>query len=580
VARPLASGKQSDGAGFGKAPQVPKTGSDEELAREGIGILKRYCYRCHGVEFKVPRFNILDRAVLTARRARGKSPYVVPGSPGQSVLWQRVGVEGDMPPSGAEPTNEDKVVLRRWIEAGAPFPGRPARPFLGEKDILVAVRAHLRQTPAEDRPYQRYFTLTHLSNNHRHVSADELRLYRAALAKLVNSLSWKRAIVLPRAVDRDETVFNVDMRELGWDRHDTWKEVLKAYPYGLTHGRDALGELAREVTDLAGCELPYLRADWFVATAARPPLYHQLLRLPGRARDLEDLLGVDVDQDFLAGRLARAGVISSGVSRQNRVLDRHEAEHGAYWKSYDFRSSEGTGNVLHFPLGPAFAGNSHARQAFEHAGGEIIFNLPNGLQAYLLVDGQGNRIDAGPVEIVRDPQETAGSPVVVNGLSCLACHKHGMVRFEDRVRAGSALAGDALVKVRELYRPKEEMDRLLDADEARFLKALGEAAGPFLRVGEDRGKDIRAFPEPVGAAARLYVKDLGPEEVALELGLEDPKKLQELIRDSRKLRALGLGPLAEGGTIKREVWGSREFTTSLFHEVARELGLGTPFVPF
>ena len=64
--------------------------------------------------------------------------------------------------------------------------------------------------------------------------------------------------------------------------------------------------------------------------------------------------------------------------------------------------SEGTGNLFRFPLGPAFADNPFPNQAFEHAGGEIIFNLPNGLQGYLLVDAKGDRIDAGPIDIVGD----------------------------------------------------------------------------------------------------------------------------------------------------------------------------------
>jgi serine/threonine-protein kinase len=91
---------------------------------------------------------------------------------------------------------------------------------------------------------------------------------------------------------------------------------------------------------------------------------------------------------------------------------------------------------------------------------------------------------------------------------------------------------------------------------------------------------MREFAEPVGAVARLYVRDLGLEEVARELGMEDPQKLKALIEGNSTLRKLGLGPLANGGTIKRDVWSSLEFTTSLFQNVAQELGLGTPHVSF
>src|SRR5262249_41207164 len=157
------------------------------------------------------------------------------------------------------------------------------------------------------------------------------------------------------------------------------------------------------------------------------------------------LLGVDFAADFGAGRLARAAFTGSGVSRNNRVVERQRARYGAYWKSYDFKSSVGTGNVLRLPLGPNFAGNPFAPElAFEQAGGEIIFNLPNGLQGYLLVDAKGKRIDEAPADIVEDASRTSGSGIIVNGLSCMACHKNGMIGdFRDVVRDGHGLHGDA-----------------------------------------------------------------------------------------------------------------------------------------
>jgi serine/threonine-protein kinase len=561
---------------------TPRTDSADtsDLANQGFAILKKYCYRCHGIDFKVPGYNVLDRNILVARHDKEEPPYVTPGDPDKSLLWQRVGVDKDMPPSGAKPSDAEIQQLKRWILAGAPFPGRPARPFKTEKESLLVIRNHLRVVDAAERRFQRYFTLTHLYNNNQNVNADELRLYRAAFAKLANSLSWKPSMVVPRAVDAEGTIYNVDLRILGWDQNNLWQEILKAYPYGLTHDQDADADtrkLAQDVADLSGNGLPYLRADWFVATASRPPLYHALLQLPVQAQVLERQLGVDTTKDFLNNQLARAGLLTSGVSKQNRLLDRHDAVHGWYWKSYDFKSNEETGNLVKFPLGPVFPANPFPSQAFEHAGGEIIFSLPNGLQGYLLVDNRGKRIDEGPIAIVRDSQETAGSPVIVNGLSCMACHKHGMIRFEDKLRAGSAVAGAALLKVQDLYRGKEDMNSHLAKDESRFLQALEAATGSFLKIDDDKNKAINEFPEPIGAIARLYVKDLNLEEVALELGLSDPKQLRASIQANGKLRELGLGPLLlEGGAIKRELWSSQTFTTSLFQNAARELALGTP----
>src|SRR5439155_25363383 len=220
---------------------------------------------------------------------------VIPGDAAKSRLFKKV-QSGEMPPEDEKPrpTADEIATLKAWIDAGAPAvntasseaPGQ--RAFLSEKDALAAVREHLRSLPAEEHPFQRYFTLTHL-HNHPAVSDEDLRWQRAALAKAVNSLSWKPRIVLPRAVDKGETVFAVDLRDLDWDRRRVWDEVSKHYPYGLkldSQRDNELRAVAAEVYRLTGSDLPVLRADWFVATATRPPLYHTILDLPDTAAKL------------------------------------------------------------------------------------------------------------------------------------------------------------------------------------------------------------------------------------------------------------------------------------------------------
>ena len=44
-----------------------------------------------------------------------------------------------------------------------------------------------------------------------------------------------------------------------------------------------------------------------VAAAARPPLYHDLLRLPATELELQQLLRIDVAQNIRQERIARAG---------------------------------------------------------------------------------------------------------------------------------------------------------------------------------------------------------------------------------------------------------------------------------
>jgi serine/threonine-protein kinase len=559
-------------------------GDERKLAEQAFAVLKTHCHRCHGVRFYVPGFNVLDHAGLVAPRSSDQPSYVVPGKPEASLLWQRAGLDGDMPPASvkgnARPTAADKQILKDWIAAGAPpltDTERP-RPAVSTDDVFAAVARDLaeRVNPAQ-RKFQRYFTLAHLHDNPA-VKDYDLRLTRAALAKLLNSLSWQKRLARLTAIDKEETVLAVDLRDLGWDA-GLWEKVLRVYPYGLTCRADVCKE--------TGTSLPVLRADWFVATAARGDgagLYHTLLDLPRTAGELERKLMTTgpndtadpVRRDFLQNRLRRAGFAESNVSSQNRLVDRHPTQHGAYWKSYDFKTNLDRGNLFLNPLGPQFKGNPFTELAFEQAGGEVIFNLPNGLQGYLLVDAKGNRIATAPVEIVSDDQKGAGTPVVVNGLSCMTCHKHGMIRFTDTVRDALTVDGDARRKVQELFPPRAEMDELQGEDEGRFLAALDGAVGPFLRVGADKDRKVRDFPEPVGAVVRSYTRTLGAAEVAAELGT-DPKPLPGMIRGNPRLRSdLGLGTLARGGTIQREAWAAQQNGLSLFQKTALELDLGTP----
>ena len=62
--------------------------ADNELAQQGYAILKKYCYRCHGIDFKVPGMNVLDLDTLTAGPP-GRDPYLIVGKPDKSLISGR-----------------------------------------------------------------------------------------------------------------------------------------------------------------------------------------------------------------------------------------------------------------------------------------------------------------------------------------------------------------------------------------------------------------------------------------------------------------------------------------------------------
>ena len=552
--------------------------ANDELAVQGSALIEKYCYGCHGVNFNGDAaLNVMDRKSLL----NPDQGYVVEGNLDESYLWTRIS-DGDMPPesSDLQPTDAEREIMKQWIQAGAPFIQREERPFVTRKAVMQSLYDDILRMPEEVRPYVRYFDLTHLHNNYQGVKADDLALYKAALSKSINSVSWEPQIVVPTPLNEEQTLFRIDLRDYGWTG-EHWRMMLKHYPYGVHYRNSPDAELAQldeTISKLAHSDVCVIRADWFTARAMRPPLYNQLLRLPPTVGELESMLRVDPIEDFVKDRLRRAGFVKSGVSQANRVVDRHSCSTGYYWKSYDFGKEGTRGNIMRLPLGPDYPGHPYPHTAFEADGGEMIFSLPNGLQGYYLATATGEKLDRGPISVVRDKTETGGTPEVINGISCMNCHRHGMIDFTDEVRVGAGAFGEVRRKVQTLYAEPKAMQRIVEGDRSRFLRSFEAACGQFLRVGTHTDWPIERFAEPCGAIARFYEQRLSAEEVAYELGLEDPALLKGAIQANPRLRQLGLGPLVQDAPISRAEWERQSDVISPLQVVLQTLDIATPMI--
>lgn len=522
--------------------------SNPELFSQATAVLKQHCYRCHGEQgSNEGGFNVvLNRERLVSRH------YVEPGKPDDSLLLARIR-DGEMPPEGEQQISKEEIAtLERWIEAGAPEgETSPPRQFVSTDQLIQAVADDLANTGERDRRFIRYFTLTHLYNAG--AAEDELQTYRNALSKLVNSLSWKRQIVKPKPIDSAKTVLRIDLRDYDWS-DTTWNTILAFNPYGIVYATPVARQCYRETQT----ELPFVRADWFVFKASRPPLYERVLRIPNTDRELEKMLFVDATQNIRQETVKRAGFNKSGVSQNNRLIERHESTYGAYWKSYDFAGNTGEQNLFQRPLGPAESLDAFKRrQAFQAAGGELIFNLPNGLQGYMLADAAGRRIDRGPTDIVSDPKQA--DRTVVNGISCMSCHYAGIIRKSDEIRQHVLQNKDAYFEADEilaLYAPKETMDQLMNEDAERFRRAV-----------EQTGSKISESGEPVVNTARRFEEELDDALAAAEVGMT-PAMFRKHLEKLPQMRRM-LGPIfVSGGTVKREVFSES------FPELARQLRLG------
>lgn len=546
--------------------------SGGERAADVKRIFRTRCLECHGDTRREGGIHILQLSSY-----RGEEGVVVPGDVDGSVLYDYIASDDEdfrMPEAPRPPLTKAEIeTVRQWIEAGAgDFPADVVAPeeqgndaalsgVVGAEYVLTKILAYVRKLPREDRKYIRFFSSNHLLTSG--ATEDELHTYQHALSKAINHLSWEPDIVRPVAIDKEtESIFAVDIREIGWQkspftntRHDhsvdLFDLVLLEYPYGLVfENSETFQQLSDVYLDHAGLlrPVPYVRIDWFVSVATQSPLYEDLLQLPFELDELESMLNVDSVANLETYVAHRAGMTLSGVSRNNRVVERHPSRNGAYWKSFDFETSRGLQNMFVDPIN------------FHYAGGEMIWNLPNGLQAYLVTDNAGRRLTAAPTSIVTD--KFAEDKVVRNGLACMRCHDRGVKRFADNIRpAFEPLPGSAVhnkVHILRTYIKHEEMNRLLDRDERRFLTAMREA------LGQDQ------VAEPLIPTSRTFLDaPLTLRQAAAELGLKDASGLSNVFRLPQFMQ-LGLAGFSAGGVIRRDTW------EDYFDRVVRQLGIAVP----
>src|SRR5262245_3842566 len=549
-----------------------------DIAGRAKELFRAYCAECHSGPKARAGVNVLDRDGLV------KKEKVIPNKPDDSLLYQLVTAtdESAMPPTGRPRlTAEQTEVIRKWIAAGAPaFPAdapaptapakekdRPLQDVAGVDYVLKKILAHVRTVPTGDQPFLRFFSINHILTAG--ATADRLADHRHALAKAINHLSREPKLVRPKSIDAPaDTVFAVDIRELGWHRkpfkvQSGDKEVaseltifdlaLLEYPYAMTYAdSDTFEQLTKEFLATANQvrPIPYLRADWFCSVVTLPPLYEDFLQLPFTLAELEKELGVDAESDLADRTAPRAGMTVSGVSRNNRVVERHAGRTGMYWKSFDFRTSKGPENVLKDPI------------TFKPSGGEMIFRLPNGLQGYYVADGRGQRLDAAPTDIVTD--KFAADKTVRNGLGCMRCHDQGIKEFVDTVRpAVEALPGSPGFDRRavlDLYPPQEKHDTQVKIDRGVFQAAMTALLGQA------------PAREPLVPVTTGYLDDpLSTTAAAAELGLADGAKLAATFH-TPQFAGLGLAPLAAAGVVRRDAWEDN------YDQAVRALGLGTPLV--
>jgi mono/diheme cytochrome c family protein len=445
-------------------------------------LLERACGQCHGpdavaVQGGINYINNLDELIASGR--------IVPGNPEESLIYQRID-RGEMPPEGAgtEVTAAELDQLATFI-AGlkAPPAADCTDQFVSFDDVYGEIQRDIVSQEADERVFIRYLGVSNRYNAG--VCSQDLESERWSMSKLVNSLSTETGIRKPVAIDRNNLIYRIDIRDYGWDREvtldnqlladgtigsvvfaDGWEAIIASSDFAV----EFEGDEADTIKELTETTVPYLFADAFVEQASVGELYYGLVDVPLTKDELLLQLDVDVQENFDQEIVVRAGFTNSAISLQDRVVERHPqglGGGGVFWDSFDFDPDVAGESIFVDPFD------------FNEGGSESLFSLPNGLHAYVIFDANGVR--QAETNLIVDKQQE--DFIVRSAVSCMTCHAAGLNVFTDQVRGFAEdnvleFDADEIELLREVYPSKTDMDRIIEEDRDLYNFALSRVGVP------------------------------------------------------------------------------------------------------
>jgi mono/diheme cytochrome c family protein len=509
VARPVAGIARLIGVvvalGVGSAvalanePVVPAS-PEEPAAAKAYAVFDQHCARCHqNGKLKGQRAARGFANILDLKASASNPALVMPGNPDGSKLYTMM-LSRAMPydvahdPKGVEPTASDLTAVRDWVQSLPARPLCPDRKSIQSLDVQGAMLKAL--SAAGDRARQlRFISFDHLHNAC--APAADIKGYAEAASRLINSLSSALEPVTLDAIDDEKTLFGVYLDRIGWDA-PRWERLATIYPYGA----------APTVQDATGSKAAVMRGDWLAFAATRAPLYYELLGLPDRLPALQSGLQVDVIGDLAAARARRIGIKTSGIARGSRLTQRHLIANGSYWTTSEYAPTPGRADVFDAPIGPA------ARGTQKPDANLVMFNLPNGFNAFFIANTDGVRVNDLPQSVLRNdasPNHRIGA-----GLACFTCHENGPKGGTDelrpRLQQDTTLARDVRERLLTMHGTADEHQRLI-AEDAERLNRAAVAAG--LRPG----LQIHGL-SPIEALATRYKRAVDAASAAAELGID------------------------------------------------------------
>ena len=501
------------------AEVTPVKAPSDPVAKAAFDVLEKHCARCHQAGQLEGRDKVASNFgnVLNMQEIANDTRFVLAGNPDASELIKRTAdpVRADMPYDvrNAELTGEDSgypsvtdkdiAALRDWVTSLGETQAASCSPdkFMSHDAVVEIIAKDLNERPDHLVKGTRYITLSHLANTC--TEEKKMNVFRQAVVKLLNSLSRNSDVVRLETVDEAGTIIRFHIADLLWTEAD-WNLLLANYPYAVKPESKVFSFLQTATNT----QLPYVRGDWFAFAASRPKLYHALLKLPDTFQELQKQFGLNIEANLKGFLAERAGFQKSGVSQNNRLIERHTIPTGVFWTSYDFAGNRKKQSLFEFPLGPG------GENGFDADGGESIFSLPNGFHAYYLNEADGKRLDKGPTEIVRDISRKDFA--VTNGISCFGCHDQGIRYNKDDIRehvlANRSFPKNVRDQVEALYPTAEKMKQRLDEDQVAWANAMK-------RAGLDPNLTLNKV-EMINALSDQYERqDLTMRTAAAEFGM-------------------------------------------------------------
>ena len=338
----------------------------------------------------------------------------------------------------------------------------------------------------------------------------ELKDQRDAIIALTfqaNQLSRRPTFIRLERAGRE--VLRLNLLEFGWKR-ETWERFLDVpepffhqtleinEPWQRNYGRGRIEYFNKRVRKQASALWldPNIAANLIAITQTQVPVvnarwwFTQVSRQVGlnnkeNGVGYYDWFGIKKRDDFFKvialnekaslefGKVMRAAIVHSGVSEQNRQIERLQALGGGSWYTLDTTDSTGQGNAI----------RNLGRGEMRHDAERHYGVLPNGLFAYLLCNAKGELQATAPDFIGPDDSLNAGKAGRIHvNLGCVRCHVEGLRPVDDWVRKNlrkplGILSPDYL-KVLEIEQQYfSNLDRQLAADRKVYEDALGDLNG-------------------------------------------------------------------------------------------------------